>query len=372
MNPFSLLIKPASADCNLRCNYCFYLDRSELYPDSRQHRMTPAVLESMIKSYLETEQSCYVFGWQGGEPTLMGLDFYQQVTDMQSAFGRPGARVANGFQTNGLLLNDEWAQHFAKYRFLVGVSVDGPAKLHDRFRCDIGGRGSHARVIKGINALKRNSVEYNILTLVSQANVAHPEAVYDYFCDRGVTFHQYIECVEFDTKGRLRPFAITGSEWGEFLCRIFDRWYAHDTHRISVRLFDTILTQLVDGMNNTCASGLNCDQYFVVEHNGDIYPCDFNVLPKLHLGNVQSNSWEAMQRSETYTTFGAAKNQWHPACEACPWLRFCHGDCPKNRPGRNPGALSHLCEGWKRFYAYALPRLTALADEIRRMRCMSR
>ncbi len=370
MNPFSLLVKPSSADCNLRCKYCFYLDRAELYPDSRKHRMTPAVLESMIKSYLGTEQPCYSFGWQGGEPTLMGLDFYKQVTDMQSAFGRPGSSVANGFQTNGVLLNDDWAKHFAQYQFLLGVSVDGPAKFHDRFRRDIGGRGTHSRVLEGIGALKRNGVEYNVLTLVSQSNVAHPEEVYDYLCGMGVAFHQYIECVEFDEQGKLRPFAITGTEWGAFLCRIFDRWYAHDTRRVSVRLFDTVLAQMVDGVSNTCAAGCSCDQYFVVEHNGDVYPCDFNVMEALRLGNVQSLTWAAMQGSETYKTFGAAKRQWNAACDVCPWLRYCHGDCPKNRPRRQPGVLSHLCEGWKRFYAHAVPRLALLADEIRRMRSM--
>ena len=368
MNPFSLLIKPTSADCNLRCRYCFYLDKAELYSESRRHRMSAAVLESMIRSYMNTEQPCYTFGWQGGEPTLMGLDFFKRVTALQSSCGRPGSSVANGFQTNGVLLNDDWAKHFAQYNFLVGVSVDGPAKIHDRFRRDIGGRGTHSRVMDGIGALKRNGVEYNVLTLVSQANVAQPEAVYDDLCEMGVAFHQYIECVEFDGQGKLRPFAVTGGEWGEFLCRIFDRWHAHDTHRVSVRLFDTVLAQLVDGISNTCAAGCSCDSYFVVEHNGDVYPCDFNVMDALRLGNVQTHAWEAMQSSETYVKFAAAKRRWNAACGACPWLRFCHGDCPKNRPGRHPEALSHLCEGWRRFYAHAVPKLEILADEIRLMR----
>ncbi|NLE42921.1 MAG: anaerobic sulfatase maturase [Lentisphaerae bacterium] len=372
MNPFSLLVKPTSADCNLRCRYCFYLEKAEIYPDSRRHRMSDAVLERMIASYLETKQPCHAFGWQGGEPTLMGLDFFKRVTDLQSSIGRPGTIVANGFQTNGVLLDDDWAKHFAQYNFLVGVSVDGPAKIHDRFRVDAGGRGTHSRVLAGIGALRRNGAEFNVLTLVSQSNVAHPEAVYDSLCDMGVLFHQYIECVEFDARGRLRPFAITGREWGEFLCRIFDRWIARDAHRVSVRLFDTILTQMVDGASNTCAAGCSCDRYFVVEHNGDIYPCDFNVLPELRLGNVQTEAWDAMQTSTVYRRFAAVKSQWNASCDACPWLRFCHGDCPKNRPGRIPGSLSHLCDGWRRFYAHAVPRLLPLAEEIRRGRAESR
>ncbi len=367
MKPFSLLVKPASADCNLRCRYCFYLDRAELYPDSRSHRMSHETLEGMIRSYLRTPQSCYSFGWQGGEPAMMGLDFYRQVTDLQSTYGRPGDRVANGFQTNGTLLNDEWAKHFAAYRFLVGVSVDGPARIHDRFRRDLGGRGSHARVLQGIEALRRHGVEYNVLTLVSQSNVAHPEEVYDDLCGMGVMFHQYIECVEFDAQGKLQPYAITGTEWGAFLCRIFDRWHRRDTHRVSVRLFDTVLMQMVEGVSNTCAAGRSCDQYFVVEYNGDVYPCDFHVREDLRLGNVQVDSWEALQTSETYMAFAAAKTRWNAACGACPWLKYCHGDCPKNRRA-NSGGLSHLCEGWKRFYAHAVPRLEELAQQIRRTR----
>lgn len=367
MKPFSLLVKPASADCNLRCRYCFYLDRAELYPETRMHRMSSAVLERMIASFFATSQPCYTFGWQGGEPSMMGLAFFKQVTALQQSLGRPGTVVANGFQTNGTLLDDDWARHFAQYRFLVGVSVDGPAKLHDKPRRDIGGKGTHARVLEGIAALRRHQVEYNVLTLVNRANVDHPEEVYDYLCSLGVMFHQYIECVEFDPTGKQQPFAITGAEWGEFLCRIFDRWYRKDTRRVSVRLFDTILAQLVDGVSNTCAAGRSCDQYFVVEYNGDVYPCDFHVRQDLRLGNVQTADWETLQASPTYADFAAAKTRWHGACTVCTWQRFCNGDCPKNRPGR-PDALSHLCVGWKRFFAHAMPRLEELAQGIRRAR----
>lgn len=368
MTPFSLLVKPASADCNLRCRYCFYLDRAALYPETRTHRMSHEVLERMVASFLQTPQPCHTFGWQGGEPAMMGLEFYQEVTTLQSRLGRPGSTVANGFQTNGTLLNDAWAKHLAAYRFLVGVSVDGPSRIHDRFRRDAGDHATHARVLKGIDSLRRHGVEYNVLTLVSQANVRHPEEVYDYLCGQGVAFHQYIECVEFDAQGTLQPFAVTGEQWGEFLCRIFDRWHPKDTRRISVRLFDTILARLVDGISNTCAAGCSCDQYFVVEHNGDVYPCDFHVREDLRLGNVLTHSWEEMQASPAYREFAAAKARWNAACNACPWLQFCHGDCPKNRHGGHPDSLSHLCAGWKRFYAHAMPRLEELAREVRRMR----
>ncbi len=364
MDVFSLLVKPASADCNLRCRYCFYLDRAGLYPAERIHRMSGDVLRRMVASYLQTEQPCYSFGWQGGEPALMGLPFFREVTEMQQAYGRPGSSVANGFQTNGTLIDDDWAEHFARFRFLVGVSVDGPAKLHDRSRRDAGGLPTHARVLEGIAAMRRHGVAFNVLTLVNSANVKYPEEIYDYLCELGVQYHQYIECVEFEG-GTLQPFAITAQAWGEFLCRIFDRWYRRDTRRVSVRLFDTILAQLVHGQSITCAAGKSCDQYFVVEYNGDVYPCDFNVRADLLVGNITTTEWQALRQSPIYHQFAACKTQWHARCGACPWQRFCNGDCPKNRAGGVPGALSHLCAGWRRFYAHAIPRLEELAQELR-------
>ncbi|NLL84211.1 MAG: anaerobic sulfatase maturase [Lentisphaerae bacterium] len=363
VRPFSLLVKPAAADCNLRCRYCFYLDRAELYPEVKSHRMSSETLQQMISGYMQTDQPTYAFGWQGGEPTLMGLPFFREVTDMQQAYGSRGSVVANGFQTNGVLIDDDWAEHFARYRFLLGVSVDGPQRLHDKSRRDIGGKGSFERIMEGIGALRRHGVEYNILTLVNSANVRYPEEIYDFLCASGEYYHQYIECVEFD-QGKQQPFAINGREWGDFMCRIFDRWYPRDVRRVSIRLFDTIIEQLVFNRDNTCAAGRACDQYFVVEYNGDIYPCDFHVREDLHLGNIFSDDWAKVQRSEVYRGFAAAKSAWPKRCAECKWLRHCHGDCPKNRINSGRG-VSHLCEGWRRFYAHAVPRLTELAQEVK-------
>ena len=369
MKPFSLLVKPASADCNLRCRYCFYLDRSELYPQTRRHRMSPAVLDRMIGTYMTTDQPQYAIGWQGGEPTLMGLDFFKEVTRLQQHYGKRGATVSNGLQTNTTLIDDEWAKHLARYNFLVGVSIDGPAEIHDRYRVFIDGRGAHADVMKGLDALKRNRVEYNVLTLVSRSNVARPRETYHYLRDElGVLFHQYIECVEFDADGALMPFSITGREWGDFLCGIYDEWIrCGDTHRVSIRLFDSILTRMVDGYANVCAMGRDCRQYLVVEHNGDIYPCDFFVRPELKLGNIMQDTWEDLLASPVYEAFGARKRHWNEKCETCEYLKFCAGCCPKNRPGggRDPSRLSALCEGWIQFYSHALPGLEGLADQIR-------
>ena len=367
MNPFSLLVKPASADCNLRCEYCFYLDRCLLYPTAKQHRMSPEVLECMVRSFMETEQAHYGFSWQGGEPTLMTSDFFTQVTSLQERYCPPGARVSNGLQTNATLIDDVLTEHLADYNFLVGVSLDGPATLHNRYRRYLSGKGSHADVIKGIDCLKRHKVEFNTLTLVTQANVKRPAQIYRYLRDEvGSFFHQYIECVEFDDSGNLMPFAIKGKEWSDFLCGIYDEWRKRDIGRVSVRLFDSILTMMVDGIANVCAIGRDCRHYFVVEYNGDVYPCDFFVEKDLKLGNVMESSWESMLASPVYKAFGSRKAQWHADCEACPYLGYCAGCCPKNRPdkGWRPKTKSVLCEGWKNFFAHALPGLQQVAQEI--------
>lgn len=329
--------------------------------------MSNSVLEQMISSYMATDQPQYAFGWQGGEPTLMGLDFFKHVTDLQKKYGHPRAQVANGLQTNCILITDDFAKHLAEYNFLVGVSLDGPAGIHNHYRKYAHGRGSHSDVIKGIKVLKRHNVEFNILTLVNHQNVRKPKEIYHYLCDNGFFYHQYIECVEFDKKGRLMPYAVSGREWGDFLCEIYDEWIKSDTRKVSIRLFDSILAMMVDGIANVCQMGCDCRQYFVVEHNGDIYPCDFFVKPELKLGNITEDSWEQLMASPVYAGFGNCKAQWNSRCDECEYLKFCGGDCQKNRfYGRDdPRQLSVLCRGWKQFYEHTLDGFERLADEIR-------
>jgi uncharacterized protein len=366
MRPFSLLIKPASADCNLHCEYCFYLDKCRLYPDTRRHRMTDEVLRQLIQSFMATPQPIHSFAWQGGEPTLMGLEFFRKATAMQERYGRSGAMVANALQTNATLIDDELARHLARYRFLLGCSLDGPAEMHDRYRLAIGGQPSHAAALKGIAALKRQGVEFNILVLVSRANVGGAESVYRYLTGQGFFYHQYIPCVEFDAAGNLMPYAVTGAEWGEFLCRIFDQWYPRDIHRVSIRHFDSILQKMVDGTADVCTLGRNCCRYFVVEYNGDIYPCDFFVEKAYKIGNIMDTNWADALASDIYKRFGAQKAQWNPECRRCDCLNFCSGDCLKHRvfAGNPPQTLSRLCEGWRQFIRHTRGRFRQLAAEI--------
>ena len=370
MKDFSLLIKPASFDCNLRCKYCFYLRKEEFFGKCK-HRMSDEVLEKMVSSFIKLDMRNHIFSWQGGEPTMMGLDFFKKALKLMQKYGL-GKNVTNTLQTNGTLLNDDWAHLLHKYKFLIGLSLDGLPEIHNENRYDAAGKGTHYRVINTMKLLKRQRVEFNILTLVNKSNVKRPLEVYRYLKKLGVKYHQYIECVEYMPDGKLAPFAISGPEWGKFLCSIFDEWYKNDRYDVSVRLFDTILTKLVERRVIACSMGRDCRQYLVVEHNGDIYPCDFFVEPRFKLGNIMENSWEEMLESPLYKEFGMRKRASDAYCDSCEWLELCAGCCPKNRPdfGGEAKQVSELCAGWKIFYSHTIDRFKSLAAEIRHNREM--
>jgi uncharacterized protein len=362
MDSFSLLIKPSAADCNLRCPYCFYIGRQAR--TAPHPRMPDDVLERMVSSYLRTPQATsYTFSWQGGEPALLGLDFFKKAVALQMRYGASGAIVCNGFQTNGTLITDELAAFAAEYKFLFGISLDGPAQAHDHYRRTVDGKPTHALVLRGIDRLRKQGVELNILALVSDRTVGQPREIYGYFKNQGFLHQQYVPCVEWGANGQPRPYSITGQQWGAFLCGIFDRWIAEDVGRVSIRLFDSILEYLVNGRRNACTMGTDCRQYFVVEYDGSVYPCDFFVREELKLGNIKTGSWRDFLASPIYREFGLAKAGWGDECRACSWLPFCHGDCQKFRPA---GSKSVLCDGWKAFFAHALPRLQGIADGMKK------
>lgn len=329
--------------------------------------MSETVLAKLIRQYLSYSQPVHTFVWQGGEPMLMGVNFFRKITDLQKKFSRAGARIANGIQTNATLIDDGAAEHFARHRFLIGCSLDGPAHIHDRYRRSIGGGSSHAAALKGINVLRRHRVEFNILVLVSQANVHAAKEIYRYLVDQGFYYHQYIPCVEFDAQGTLMPFAITGRQWGDFMCQIFDLWYPRDRRIISIRYFDSIIQKLIDGSCNACTIADNCCQYFVVEYNGDIYPCDFFVSEDLKLGNIMGMSWDEALASALYIDFGVQKSRYNPACLTCNCQDLCMGDCLKNRIYGNSEAdnISWLCAGWQQLVRHTRDQLQVMADEIR-------
>lgn len=396
--PFSLLIKPASGECNLRCDYCFYLEKCDLFPSQAPRRMSRETLQAMLESYFATPQPVYTFAWQGGEPTLMGLDFFEEVVELQRELAPPGARVTNGLQTNGTRITEELAQFFARNKFLIGISIDGPAEIHDRYRIDRGGGPTHHLVIDGLRRLRDVGVEVNVLTVVNSLNAAQPSRIYQYLKEElGFRYHQYIPLVEWDADGALRPFAITGDAWGSFLNGIFDEWYPRDIRRVSVRHFDAVMQLLAHGTYAQCIMAGRCNSYMVVEHNGDIYPCDFYVEPELRLGSVndddsrrpgtgagtgtdpgagaagdrqddgrrhgahQNDALAAAHRSPEARRFAANKSKWGEECSRCPYLPFCSGDCPKMRVD---GGTSHLCAGWKSFYSAHLDQLRELARQV--------
>jgi uncharacterized protein len=359
--PFSLLIKPASADCNIRCEYCFYYEKSGLYPEKKQHRMSNETLETLVSGYMQTKQPVYQFGWQGGEPTLMGVDFFRTVVRLQGKYGRPGAKVSNGLQTNGTLITPEMAALFKEYHFLAGISIDGPAEIHDLRRKTLVGTGSYKQVMQGLEELRRHDVEVNVLVLVHHDNVTKPEAVFRHLVDLGFTYHQYIPCVEMDKYGNPLPWSITGAEWGEFLIRMFQIWSKGHVQTVSVRNFDAVLQMLVTGQAVMCTLGRNCSDYFVVEHNGDVYPCDFFVEPELLLGNIRSDSWESLRNSKTYRAFGSRKLRLPGECQTCEYFTLCTGDCPKHRDGQD---MSRLCEGIRMFYKETLPAFRSIASRL--------
>ena len=267
MKPFSLLIKPASADCNLRCEYCFYIDHLE--PQNTNPRMSYQTLEIMIKTYMSTDQNKqYAFGWQGGEPTLMGLEFFKKVVEFQLKYAPPDSSISNGLQTNATLITKEFAKFFGEYKFLLGISLDGPAYLHDYYRKTLGQKPTHALVMHSIEHLKQYGVEFNILTLINNHTVKKAKEIYNYHRDNGFFFHQYIPCVEIDTDGSLKSYSITGKDWGLFLTELFNEWVKQDVNKVSIRLFDSIMEYLVYGRYNVCYMQDNCVQYFVVEYDG--------------------------------------------------------------------------------------------------------
>jgi uncharacterized protein len=325
--------------------------------------MAPETLERVISSYLATDQPQYVFGWQGGEPTLLGVDFFRAVTGLQQRHGRAGAVVSNGLQTNATLIDDALAAHLREYNFLVGVSLDGPARVHDFYRRDAAGGGSHAAVLAGVACLRRHGVQHNALTLVTPANVERAGEIFHYLAEQGFLHQQYIPCVEFDGRGEPLPWTISGEQWGDFLVALFAEWRRGG---VEVRLFDALLARLLGQPAPLCHLGDNCCQYFVVEYNGDVYPCDFFVTPETRLGNIAEESWEGLQASPVYREFGASKARWNERCAGCGWREWCAGDCLKHRyrTGNDPRARSWLCAGWQEFYGACLPELRALAGRL--------
>ena len=356
-----VIAKPTGPICNLRCEYCFYLRAEDMYEKPGRHIMSDETLETMIAGLLELRFPQSVFAWQGGEPTLAGVDFFRRAVALQQRYGASGQAVSNAIQTNGIVLDEAWCRLFHDYHFLVGLSVDGPKEMHDAVRHTASGRGTWDKVMASAQLMDRFQVEYNILCVVNTANVGMGADLLRWFVDRGFNYVQFIPCLEPGFKHNVPVDA-----YGEFLCATFDYWADELFGKVSVRDFDSLVTTYMKLPGALCTYGRKCNNYIVVEHTGDVYPCDFFVFDEWKLGNVMDAPLESFLDTDKYKRFAAQKYK-VPACAGCPWRKMCYGGCQKDR--RCAGSYSEptpLCEAYKRFFAHAAPRLPKLAKKVRR------
>lgn len=362
----SLLIKPASAVCNLDCSYCFYLDRdADPYKALPGRQMSLGTLERLVDTYLFYSYPNSTFSFQGGEPTLAGLPFFERLVEFQKRYGRGGQSVSNSIQTNGLLIDDAWCRLFKEYHWLVGISLDGPEAMHDLYRTNRQGRGTWRAVMNAIECLGKNGVEFNVLCVLSRANVAEPRELYRFYRSLRIDNIQYIPLAEFNALGEPMPFTITPAEYGRFLCDTFDLWWP-DRRRVRIRYFDNIAESLAGQRPSTCTMHETCDSYAVVEYNGDVYPCDFFVEQVWKLGNIHLDSWTEIARRQRRYQFAANKTIPHPACQVCEYQPMCHGGCPKHRHDRNRqfGDLDYFCAAYKTIFAKSVGPLRRELDRL--------
>lgn len=385
--PFHLMTKPMGSKCNLDCTYCFYLEKEKLYPGSTGFRMKPEVLEAYIRDYIAAQPGPTVsFAWQGGEPTLAGVDFFRTAVALQQRYAG-GRTIENAFQTNGTLLDDEWGAFLAENRFLVGLSIDGPAHLHDAYRVDRGGQPTFAPVMRGLEILKKHRVEFNTLTTVHRKNSRQAIEVYRFLRNIGSGYLQFIPIVERNAAkadasglwlapppdhgdaaaldGQVTEWSVRPAEFGQFLSAIFDEWVQRDVGRVFVQQFDAALANWIGQPAGVCVFSENCGRALAIEHNGDIYSCDHYVYPRYKLGNLMNQSLAAMVDSPQQAAFGDAKSATLPRyCRECTVRFACHGECPKHRflhtPQGEPG-LNYLCAGYKKFFTHIAPAMTTMA-----------
>ncbi len=370
MLPFHLMIKPAGPKCNLDCKYCYYTGKVEYYPESAC-RMDLETLERVTEAYIVNNPSTeVVFGWQGGEPLLMGVDFFRRAVELQKKYLRPGQSASNAMQTNATLIDDQWAEFYRENNFLLGVSIDGPPDLHNAYRVDRLGKNTHTKVVKGIETLKRHGVEHNALVTVNRANSRRPQKVYNYLKGLGIEHMQFIPIVETTELGgrEITEWSVKPEAFGEFLCAVFDEWGSDDIGRIFVQMFECALGVLVMGWPSVCVFQKTCGRALVVEHNGDLYACDHYVYPSELRGRIESVEGLAeMIDGPDQHTFGAAKADVSGDCRECRWLAYCGGDCPKHRVAfaSDGKPISYLCPSYKRFFSHINPELQRIAAQLR-------
>ncbi len=396
---FHVMSKPGGSKCNLDCQYCFYLHKDELLHQPKQPMMDDTTLEAFIKSYIESQDGHeIVFSWQGGESTLLGLDYFKKIVQLQNKYRPSGVKIENDLQTNGILLNDEWCQFLKDNGFLVGLSIDGPKELHDKYRVTRSGKPTFNLVMAAAKRLQEHHVPFNALVVVNRHNAKHPLDVYRFLTkELGATYIQFTPCVEakdFTTtapqfwnetmipnKGSelakpghpmsiVTDWSVDPDDWGNFLNTVFIEWVNNDLGRVLVNLFETAVAQVMGKESQLCVTAEFCGKGLAMEHNGDVFSCDHYVYPEYKLGNIHDRGLNEFAFSIRQHGFGMAKRDSLPSyCKSCPHLKLCWGECPKNRlintPNGEPG-LNYLCSGIRAFFDESLPMLTGLSVLLQR------
>lgn len=382
---FHVLAKPTGPICNLDCKYCFYLEKENLYPDTTDWCMSDQVLETYIRQYIEAQNVPVVwFAWQGGEPTILGVDYFRKVVELQDKYAN-GKRIKNALQTNGILLDDEWGEFLAHNHFLLGLSIDGPRTLHDKYRVDKRGQRTFDKVMRGLGVLKKHAVEFNTLTVVQRHNSYHPLEVYRFLKEIGSTFMQFIPIVERSASrttphgltlitpnvmqpARVSSWSVEPRQYGRFLCEIFDEWVRKDVGRRSVQIFEVTLQSWLGLDPSLCVFRETCGAALAIEHNGDLYSCDHFVYPENRLGNIVEHPLRSLVESEQQSSFGLNKRESLPKyCRECDVRFACNGECPKHRFLRTPdgeAGLNYLCAGYKQFFHHVDPYMRFMAGEL--------
>ncbi|MCI5619354.1 MAG: anaerobic sulfatase maturase [Rikenellaceae bacterium] len=387
---FNLMLKPAGSLCNLDCHYCYYLDKTAIY-GGREPRMNEEMLETVIRDYISANDVSEVqFNWHGGEPTILGLDFYRKAIELEKKYA--GEKIIhNTLQTNATLLNREWARFFRENDFLIGVSIDGPKDIHDKYRKDKGGQPSFDRVMRGIGILSGEGVQFNTMSTINHCSEGRGLEVYQFLKSIGSHYQQYMPVLEHvkypkDTKGRQdkkqRPYivdpdtpdsqlaiwSVESLSFGKFMTDIFDYWVRNDVGRWFIGLFDATLACWCGVQPGTCIYGQTCGDNAVIEHNGDVYPCDHFVYTDRILGNINDSSLSELMCSEKMISFGIEKRNSLPKkCRNCQWLFACNGECPKhrfNKTEKGETGMNALCEGYRYFYSHVAPYMEKMKQLI--------
>jgi len=382
---FHLMVKSTGAICNLDCTYCFYLEKEKLYVRNKEWKMSGEVLESYVKQYIESQKTPVItFSWQGGEPILLGVEFFKQAVLLQKKYSN-GKKIENTFQTNGVLLNDEWCDFFKENNFLIGLSIDGPEELHNKYRLYKGGQLSFEKVMNGLRFLQKHNVEFNTLTCVQRDNSYQPREVYNFLKEIGSTFLQFIPIAEreavnknemlslvspdYKDKAIVTDWSVEPLQFGKFLTTIFDEWVRKDVGKYFVQIFDVALEIWYTGQASLCIFKDTCGRAMAIEHNGDIYSCDHFVYPENKLGNLMEESLSKIVDSDQQVKFGNDKKNTLPKyCRECEVRFACNGECPKHRFIKTPDGedgLNYLCAGYKYFFNYINPYMNFMVTQLK-------